>query len=232
MPSLWYQTSVRVLRFIVALVTSALVACSVEQPSAPRGGTAVDDAVSAEVINPDNLPRMRHNFPAGYEVENLTGPFSPAGLWGLTAGWVADPPRCAALAAPAAEAAPTRGLSGSGPGGIIYTVVATTDAPAPALEMLNACARWTITSPNSTATVDLVDAPRMDRVATVATASATRTVVEGGRETDSAARTATAYPGEHIVFVTVVTDPGSPQPQLPQDFAAEFLAQTLAALRG
>ena len=93
--------------------------------------------------------------------------------------------------------------------GIVHTVVANSPAT-PAPDVLIACARWTITSGNTTATVDLVDAPRIDRVTTLATATATRTVVEGGTEADSAAHTATAYLGDHVVFVTVVTDPGSP----------------------
>ena len=214
----------------------AATACATQPPSAPPtappAGSAVDQAVVDVAINPDNLRRMRPSFPAGYEVENLSGPASPASLWGLKAGWVADPPQCAALAQPADESVPTQGLSGSGSGGIVYTVVATTKSPAtPAPDVLDACAQWTITSGNTTATVDLVPAPRIDRVTTLATATATRTVVEGGTETDSAAHTATAYLGDHVVFVTVVTDPGSPEPQLPPSFAAEFLAQTVAALR-
>lgn len=218
----------RALRFnpaTVAVVLLVTTACSIEQPSAPSA-LSPDDVAGPVVINPDNLRRMHQRFPAGYEVEKLTGSASPAGLWGLTAGWAADPPECTALAAPTADAAPTQGLSGSGPGGIVYAVVTTTNFAVPAPEVLDACARWTITSRNSTATVDLAGAP-----SGVTMTTAMRTVVEGGRSTDSAARTATAYLGDHVVFVTVVTDPGSPEPQLPPDFAAQFLAQTVAALR-
>lgn len=63
-------------------------------------------------------------------------------------------------------------------------------------------------------------------------ATASRTIVEGGTATDLHATTATAYLGEHVAFVTVVTDPGSGPSELPPDFASTFLTQTVAALRG
>jgi Domain of unknown function (DUF5642) len=46
------------------------------------------------------------------------------------------------------------------------------------------------------------------------------------------ATTATAYLGEYVAFVTVVTDPGTGPPQLPPDLASTFLAQAVATLRG
>ena len=39
--------------------------------------------------------------------------------------------------------------------------------------------------------------------------TAIRTIVEGGTETDLHATTTTAYLGEYVAFVTVVTDPGT-----------------------
>ena len=59
-----------------------------------------------------------------------------------------------------------------------------------------------------------------------------KTVVEGGTETNSRAHTFTAYLGDYLAFVTVVTDPGSPNPPLGQDFAAALLVKTVSALRG
>ena len=41
-----------------------------------------------------------------------------------------------------------------------------------------------------------------------------------------------AYLGDYLVFVTVVTDPGSPNPALGQEFAADLLVKTVSALRG
>jgi hypothetical protein len=58
-----------------------------------------------------------------------------------------------------------------------------------------------------------------------------KTVVESGNATDSQAQTFSAYVGDHFVFVTLVTDPGSPSPPLPPEFAADLLVKTVAALR-
>lgn len=63
-------------------------------------------------------------------------------------------------------------------------------------------------------------------------ATATTTVVEGGTETRSHADTFTAYLGDYVAFVAVVTDPGSPNPALGQEFAAQLLVKTVSALRG
>jgi uncharacterized protein DUF5642 len=58
------------------------------------------------------------------------------------------------------------------------------------------------------------------------------TVVEGGTQTVSAAYTFSAYFQDHLAFVAVVTDPGSPNPPLGQEFAADLLVKTVSALRG
>jgi hypothetical protein len=58
------------------------------------------------------------------------------------------------------------------------------------------------------------------------------TVVEGGTETHSRAATFSAYLSGHVVYVTIVTDPGSPDPALGQDFAAALLAKAVSAVRG
>ena len=80
--------------------------------------------------------------------------------------------------------------------------------------------------------VALVAAPEIDGAATVGMDATATTDVEGGTETHSHADTFTAYLGDYVAFVTVVTDPGSPNPALGQDFAAELLVKTVSALRG
>jgi hypothetical protein len=80
--------------------------------------------------------------------------------------------------------------------------------------------------------VAFVAAPAIDGAATVGLTTSTRTVVEGGTETHSHADTFTAYLGDYVAFITVVSDPGSPNPPLGQDFAADLLVKTVSALRG
>jgi hypothetical protein len=58
------------------------------------------------------------------------------------------------------------------------------------------------------------------------------TRVEGGTETHSHADTFTAYLGDYVTYVTVVTDPGTAGPRLDADFAAGLLTKTVTALRG
>jgi hypothetical protein len=94
------------------------------------------------------------------------------------------------------------------------------------------CGQWTLAAGRSRGNVTLTPAPTIDGAQTVATATATTIVVEGGTETRSHADTVTAYLDGHVAFVTVVTDPGSPNPQLDADFAATLLVKTVSALRG
>jgi hypothetical protein len=61
--------------------------------------------------------------------------------------------------------------------------------------------------------------------------TAVATVVEGGTETRSRADTFVAYLGDHVCFVALITDPGSPSPNLDAGFAADLLATAVAALR-
>jgi hypothetical protein len=63
-------------------------------------------------------------------------------------------------------------------------------------------------------------------------ATAATTVVEGGTETHSSADTFVAYLTDHVVYVTVVTDPGSSAPALGAPFAADLLVKTVATIRG
>ena len=211
----------------IALTVVCLAACGA--PSAPSGSSAPPSDGPIRV-NPARIDRARGDLPSGYETADLAGPVSLAALWGYGAAWSADPPRCAALAAPAGPATAT-GWSASGPGGIVYAVVAAYPGevdPAVVAE----CEQWTVVGGRSTGSVTLVPAPALSDATAVAMATASTTVVEGGTETRSHADTVTAYLGDHIAFVTVVTDPGSPNPQLGSDFAAGLLAETVSALRG
>jgi len=159
-------------------------------------------------VDPQRIKRVRGDLPPGYEVADIDGPALISGFWGFRSGWTAEPPQCAALVGPTADPASTQGLSGSGPGGIVYVVVVTAQsgavAPDPAL--IADCGQWTMGYGRSMATVNLVEAPGIDGADTVGMATEIKTVVESGTETDSRAQTFSAYLGEHFVFVTLVTD--------------------------
>ncbi|MEO3757890.1 DUF5642 family protein [Mycobacterium sp. B14F4] len=212
---------------MAALAVIWLAACGA--PSSPPVSSAPPPDGSVRV-NPARIDRVRDDLPAGYETADLTGPVSPAALWGYGPPWSADPARCAALADPAGAATAT-GWSASGPGGIVYAVVAASPGRADP-GVVAECEQWTIVGGRSTGRVSLVPAPALVDATAIAMATASATVVEGGTETRSHADTVTAYLGDHIAFVSVVTDPGSPNPQLGADFAAGLLAKTVSALRG
>ena len=182
-------------------------------------------------MNPARIERVRTELPSGYEMAALAGRAAPVAFWGLGPDWTADPLRCGALADPVADAATTRGWSASGAGGIVYAMVAGSNATLdPSLNV--ECEQWTVSAGHTSGSVTLVAAPAIDGAATVGLSTATTTVVEGGTETHSHADTFTAYLGDYVAFITVVTDPGSPNPALGQDFAAKLLAKTVSALRG
>jgi len=182
-------------------------------------------------VNPANIKRIRAALPSGYEIADVVGPVTVAGLWGFGLGWSADPAQCASLADPAPGDAGATGYSASGPGGTVYVVVATTPA-APDAGLVAECAHWTMTFAHTTGEVTVMDSARIDGADTVALTASTRTVVESGRETDGQASTAQAYLDSHVVFVTLVTDPGSPYPPLNSQFIADLLTETVTALRG
>lgn len=216
------------LNVVVAL---GLVACSTAPPTAPPSAISVTRSAT---VTAANIEKVRGELPPGYEIADLSAPASPVRLWGFGADWIADPPRCAALGDPVPGPTAAAGLSASGPGGIVYAAV-TGSPPAP----LNAdpgviaeCGRWTVTSGRTTATVSLIDAPPIDGVATVGMATEATTTVEGGNETDTQARTFTAYLGDYVAIVAVVSDPGLPSPALGPDFAGTLLVKTVSALRG
>lgn len=172
-------------------------------------------------------------MPDGYEVAVYTGPAAPITVWGFGEAAVSEPPQCGALTAPAVEPDTTRGWSASGPGGIVYTVVARAGQPVtPDPALLAECAQWTVSSENTAGTVARQFGPAIDAAQTVAMSSSATTVVEGGTETRSHAETFVAYLDGYVCFVALVTDPGSPYPVLDAGFAANLLTTTVSALRG
>jgi hypothetical protein len=230
-----YVVSTGVRRFALVsafTVTCVLAACGPSDTSAPPATTT--SSATNSPVNPARISRSRAELPPGYEVADIGGPASPAAFWGFGPGWATEPPQCGVLAGPPTDDATTKGWSGSGPGGIVHAVV-TGSAPAPVTfdpAVLGGCGQWTVTSGNTTGTVSLIDAPAVDGASTVGMDTVADTVVEGGTETTSAAYTFSAYLGDYLVFVTVVTDPGSPNPPLGQEFAANLLVKTVSALRG
>jgi hypothetical protein len=220
------STGVRLFALLAAL-SLCVAACGHSPSSAPSTATPV----SPIAVNPARIERVRTALPSGYEVAALAGRAAPVVFWGLGPDWTADPLRCGALADPVADAATTRGWSASGAAGIVYAVVAGSKATFDP-SLIDGCGQWAVSAGHTSGSVTLVAAPAIDGAATVGLSTATTTVVEGGTETHSHADTFTAYLGEYVALVTVVTDPGSPNPPLGQDFAAELLVKTVSALRG
>ena len=220
------STGVRLFALLTAL-SICMAACAQLPSSAPSTATTVSSAL----VNPARIERARTELPSGYEVAALSGRAAPGVFWGLGPDWAADPPRCGALADPVADATRTRGWSASGAGGIVYAVVADSRA---ALDpsMLDECGQWTVSAGHTSGTVALVAAPAIDGAGTVGLSITTTTVVEGGTKTHSHADTFTAYLGDYVALVTVVSDPGSPNPPLGQDFAADLLVKAVGALLG
>ena len=202
-----------------------VVACA----QAPSPGPAT--AASSVSVNPARIDAVRAALPSGYEVAALPAEAKPVQFWGLGPNWAADPPRCEALADPAAGARTTRGWSASGAGGIVYVVVAGSKATLDP-SLTEECRQWAVSAARTTGTVTVVAAPTIDGAATVGLSTTTTTAVEGGIETRSHDDTFTAYLGNFVAFVTVVSDPGSPNPPLGQGFAAELLVKTVTAIRG
>ena len=213
-----------------------LAACAAQpNPAPPSSASAPSVSPSSGPVNPANIKRIRPALPAGYEIADVTGPLSAAGLWGFGSGWTATPPQCSALADPAPADPGVRGYSASGPGGTVYVVVAVPGQGAPDAGLIGECAQWTMMFAHTMGEVTLTPisaAPHIDGADTVAMRVTTRMVVESGTETDGKADTAQAYVDGHVVFVTLVTDPGSPHPPLDSHFVGDLLVSTVSALRG
>ncbi len=217
------------MRRAIAVLAAALTACAQSPPPAPSSTHALPRAA----IDPANIKRVRRELPSGYEVTTVAEIAAPPALWGVGANKTTEPAQCAALADPVAgDSQSAQGVSGSGAGGIIYAVVARYSPRPLDPAVLADCSRWTITSGRTRADVRLIDSPHIEGSQTVAMASETTTSAEGGTKISSHAETFTAYLGDYYAFTTLITDPGSPQPALTPQFAAELLAKTVAALRG
>jgi hypothetical protein len=229
---LWYATAVSP-RWFNVLASLCVASCAATPQGAATSRQTTPSSARGAHVTPANIRRLRSAFPPGYEITDVVGAQSPVGYWGVGAQWTADPPQCAALGNPVRGDAPPQGLAGSGPGGIVYAVVATSET-SPLLDpgVVADCSRFTITAGRTSATVDLVTAPKVDGAPTLGMSTAARTVVEGGTETDSAIETVTAYLGHDLVFVVVVTDPGATHPPLPPEFAGTMLVKAVATLRG
>ena len=212
---------------LLAALSLCVAACGQSPPSA--SSTATSGASRA--VNPARIERVRADLPSGYEVAALSGRAAPVAFWGPGPDWTADPSRCLVLADPVADAATTRGWSASGAGGTVYAVVAGSAATLDR-SLIDECGQWTVSAARTSARVTVVAAPAIDGAATVGLSITATTVVEGGTETHSHADTFTTYLRDYVVFVTVVSDPGSPNPPLGQDFAADLLVKTVSALRG
>ncbi|BBY87054.1 DUF5642 family protein [Mycolicibacterium tokaiense] len=225
----------RALALSVSAVT-VLAGCGqpAPQPPAPATSSAAAPA-GIGTIDPERIRRLRPALPEGYEVADVGGyASSPVAFWGLGRGATAEPPQCAALVDPAPDG-PAVGISGSGPGGIVYVVVVTgPPRPQAGLDsvLLGGCGQWSMAYGSSTADVTLTDAPMIDGAATLGAAATVRARVESGNETDSRADTFLALVDQYVVFVTLVTDPGAVGAPLPPQYASDLLVTTVNTLRG
>jgi hypothetical protein len=223
----WYQGDVRTLAMFAG---AALATAGCAGPPHPSPSVTSVAPATARHLDPVRIDRARGALPAGYEVVGVGDRIAPFAQWGLTANWTADPPHCAVLADPGVDPGTAKGWSASGPGGIVYAVVVRSSGPV-GPDLVDACAQWTLVSGHTEASVTTTDGPAIDGAVTIALSTAATTVVEGGTETHSHADTVTAYDDGYAVIVTVVTDPGSPNPQLGQDFAPTLLVESVAELR-
>jgi hypothetical protein len=220
--------------FAAMSLVIALFAVACRAPTDTSSAPSPTSPAVASDVDPARVERVRAEMPGGYEFADVTSPIAPATLWGFGSEWTAEPPSCGVLADPVAAPASTHGWSGSGPGGIVYVVVAGSPAHTVALDpaVVADCGQWTLSGGLATGDVTRRPAPSIDGAATVAMATAVTTVVEGATETRSHTDTVSAYLGNYVAFVTVVTDPGSPNPQLGQEFATALMTKTVSALRG
>ncbi|ODR10696.1 hypothetical protein BHQ15_04680 [Mycolicibacillus koreensis] len=215
---------------VAALTLVALLAggcTSVAPPPVPSAPSSSRPAG----VKPERIKRVTGLLPAGYEYGDAAGKTSPAQIWGLGPDARTDPPVCAALIDPPAEDPDAgTGIFGSGPGGILYAVVAAAPALDPALT--EQCATFTVTFARTDVDVRVIDAPAVEGARTVGLTSQGRTLVEGGGEIDTHAETYLADVDGYRVITAAVIDPGSPAPPLPAGFAADLLVAAVAELRG
>jgi hypothetical protein len=218
------------MRFRVATVVLLLLAACT-QPGEQARAPSVNAALGH--VDPANIRRVRRELPPGYEVATVSGVAAPQSIWGLGGSGEATPAHCAALADPAGgHGRSAQGISGSGAGGTVYAVVVQVPTGPVALDhsLVAQCRHWSVTGRRAGAHVHLVDPPHVDAAETLGMAAEISTSVEGGNEIISRATTFIAYLGDYYAFTTLISDPGSPDPALTPQFAADLLVKTVSAL--
>lgn len=220
--------------FWIGVVLTLLVsACA--HSHAPRPPASPSSSPHGTAVNPANIKRVVRELPANYEVSTgIPGAASPSVIWGLGAADMrAKPPQCASLADPGnGRDHSAQGLSASGAGGIVDAIVVALPGPAGLDQnLVAACGEWTMTAGRTTAGVHLTEAPHIDGAETLGMVADIKSSVESGTEIDSRTYTFTAYLGDYYAFTTLTTDPGSPVPALPPQFAPDLLVKTVSALR-
>jgi hypothetical protein len=177
---------------------------------------------------------VRRDVPPDFEVSPISGVAAPSELWGVAGHGAATPARCAALADPAGgNGQAAQGISGSGPAGLVYVVVAAAPTGQVSLDqsLVAQCRQWTMTGGRATARVRLIDSPRIDGAETLGMATDITNSVEGGNEITSRISTFTAYLGNYYAFTTLISDPGAPPSSLTPQFASDLLVKAVSALR-
>jgi Domain of unknown function (DUF5642) len=221
----------------VVILLSAACARSPAPTSGPAQLSPSTQAAHGTAVNPANIKRVARELPTGYEVTTgIPSAASPRVIWRLEAGVTAKPRQCAILADPGAgRDQSAQGVSGSGSGGIVDAVVVFLPGlPGPLVpdhNVIAACGQWTMVAGQTTVSVRLTDAPRIDGAETLGMVADVQTSVESGTEIGSRAYTFTAYLGDYYAFTTLTTDPGSVLPALPPQFAADLLVKTVSTLR-
>jgi hypothetical protein len=221
--------------WIGVMLTLLVTACA--HSRAPKPPAAPSSSTHGTTVNPAGIKRMVRELPPDYEVTTgIPSTASPRVIWSLGADAAemrAKPAQCASLADPGnGRDQSAQGLSGSGAGGIIDAIVVALPGPVDLdHDLVAACGQWTMTAGHTTASVHLTDAPRIDGAETLGMVADIKSSVESGTEIDSRAYTFTAYLGTYYAFTTLTADPGSAQPALPPQFAADLLVKTVSTLR-
>lgn len=216
-------------------LAAGLAACTPAPVTRPSASAPKSPSAHGLAVHPANIKRVVREFPPGYEVTSaIPAAASPSLIWGLAPGATSAPPQCASLADPGGgRDQSAQGVSGSGTGGIVNAVVVALPAPVGVDDdVVAACGRWSGSGGHTAADVGLSEAPHIDDAATVAMVADIKSSVESGTEIDSRTYTFVAYLGNYYAFTTLTTDPGSPLPALPAQFAADLLVKTVSTLRG
>jgi len=222
--------------FWIGVVLTLLVTACVHS-HAPKPSPAPSSSTHGTTVNPANIKRVVHELPPNYEVTTgIPGAASPRVIWSLgthATGMTTKPAQCASLADPGnGRDQFAQGLSGSGAGGIIDTIVVALPGPVDLdHNLVAACGQWTMIAGHTTVGVHLTDSPHIDGAETLGMVADIKSSVESGTEIDSRAYTFTAYLGAYYAFTTLTTDPGSTVPALPPQFAADLLVKTVSTLR-